>query len=109
MATKKKKAASKKKPSKKKHVQGNPYRAQSFYAICFDCLSRLGTKKAVTRKALLKAYCKASGKDEKRARYDLAVILSPTKEGKGHKSSKMLFYYVERLADTSMVRLHMAK
>lgn len=88
-----------------KHVEGNPYRAGSFYATCFDCLAKMGTKDTVSRKDLLDAYCKSSGKDEKRAKYDLAVILSPTKEGDGHRSSRKLAYWVERL--NGSVRLHM--
>jgi len=89
-----------------KHVEGNPYREGSFYATCFDCLAKMGTKKPVSRKDLLSAYCKASGKDEKRAKYDMAVILSPSKEGDGHRSSRKMAYWVERL--NGSVRLHMA-
>ena len=67
----------------------------------------MGTKKPVSRQKLLTAYCKASGKEVKKAKYDLAVILSPTKEGTGHRSSRKMAYYVERL-ENSMVKLHMA-
>ena len=91
-----------------KNVEGNPYRQGSGYNMAFGCLLRLGKDKPVSRKALLAAYCKASGKDEKRAKYDLAVILSPTQDGVGHRSSRKDSYYVERL-ENSMVRLHMVK
>ena len=104
-----KKTAKKTRPQQKvaKHVDGNPYRDGSFYATCFDCLAKMGTKKPVSRQKLLTAYCKASGKEVKKAKYDLAVILSPTKEGTGHRSSRKMAYYVERL-ENSMVKLHMA-
>jgi len=90
-----------------KHVQGNPYRAGSSYAVCFDTLAKMGTAKPVSRKDLLAAYAKSSGKDAKRAGYDLAVILSPTKEGAGHRSSRKMAYYVRRL-ENGCVQLVMA-
>lgn len=92
----------------KNQFEGNPYRAGKFYGQCFDVLAKMGLDKPVSRKALLEAYCKASGKSEKLGRYDLAVILSPTKEGQGHRSSRKDFYFVERLED-GLVRLHMVK
>lgn len=96
------------KPQQKvtKHVEGNPYRDGSFYATCFDCLAKMGSKKPVSRQKLLEAYAKASGKDVKLAKYDLAVVLSPSREGTGHRSSRKHAYYVERL--NGLVRLHMA-
>jgi len=104
-----KKPAAKTKPTKNpKPVASNPYRPGSHYATCFDCLAKMGNKKPVSRKDLLTAYCEASGKDEKHAKYDLAVVLSPTKEGEGHRSSRKEAYWVERLAD-GLVQLHMAE
>lgn len=103
-------AAATKEPTKKtgpKSANGNPYRQGSHYAICFDCLAKMGKAKPVSRKALLEAYCKASGKDDMHGRYDLAVCLSPTKQGEGHRSSRKEAYWVERL-ENGMVRLHMA-
>jgi|GEM_PF-3900886 len=99
------------KPKSKKPViprrhPRNPYRQGSKYGLCFDVLAKMGLSKPVTRKALTEAYSKASGKDEKHARYDLAVILSPTKDGDGHRSSKKFAYWVERL-ENSAVRLHL--
>ncbi len=92
----------------KNEFAGNPYRAGSYYATCFDVLAKLGgTDKPVNRKALLEAYCKASGKSEKLGRYDLAVILSPTKTGEGHRSSRKNAYWIERLED-GLVKLHMS-
>ena len=85
----------------------NPYREGSGYHVAFSCLEKMGTKKPVSRQKLLTAYCKKSGKEVKKAKYDLAVILSPTKEGTGHRSSRKMAYYVERL-ENSMVKLHMA-
>ncbi len=87
--------------------EGNPYRAGSYYGTCLDCLAQMGLDKPVSRKDLLAEYCKASGKTEKLGRYDLAVILSPTKDGDGHRSSRKTAYWVERL-ENSMVKLHMA-
>jgi hypothetical protein len=115
----KKKATAKKAPTKKatsktktvqttKHVEGNPYRAGSFYATIFDCLSKMGSKKPVSRKDLIAASVKASGKEERLVKYACSVVCSPTKEGAGHRSSKKFAYYVERLAD-GMVQLHMAE
>ena len=113
-ATKKaeKKAPAKKKVATttqpKKHVEGNPYRAGSYYATCFDCLSKMGSKKPVSRQKLLTAYCKASGKENRLAKFDLNVVLSPRQDGcGGHRSSRKHAYWVERL-ENSMVRLHMA-
>ncbi len=92
----------KEKPSTPK----NPYRPGSSYAICFDCLLKMGLANPVSRKDLLLAYAKASGKTEKRANYDLSVVLSPSKDGHGHKSSRKEAYWVERLPN-SRVQLHM--
>ncbi|WFB36800.1 hypothetical protein P3T73_03365 [Kiritimatiellota bacterium B12222] len=115
----KRKSTAKKSPQKRKtkskakqetipkRFKGNPYREGSNYALCFDYLASMGLKKPVTRKDLLEAYSKGSGKDPKRARYDMAVITSPTKNGDGHQSSKKFAYWVERL-ENSAVRLHMA-
>jgi len=92
----------------KNEFAGNPYRAGSYYAMVMDCLFKMGgTDKPVNRKALLEAYCKASGKSEKLGRYDLAVILSPTKTGEGHRSSRKNAYWIERLED-GLVKLHMS-
>ena len=103
-----KKKTAPKKENTQKHVENNPYRAGSNYAVCFDCLFRLSKEKPVTRKALLDEYAKITGKDRKRAKYDIAVVLSPSKEGTGHRSSRKEAYWVEKL-ENSRVRLHMAK
>ena len=93
-------------PMQASHVQGNPYRQGSAYAVCFNTLARMGKDWPVSRKTLLAAYATASGKEPKRAGYDLAVILSPIKEGDGHRSSRKQEYWVERL-ENDMVQLHM--
>ena len=75
----------------------NPYRKGSGYAACFDCLRKMGLEKPVSRKDLLAEYVKSREKEERLAKYDLAVVLSPTKDGEGHRSSRKEAYYVERL------------
>ena len=95
------------KADKSNHVESNPYRAGSAYATCFEVLAKMGKDKPVTRRDLLESYCKASGKDEKHALYDMTVILSPRKDGTGHRSSRKEAYWVERL-ENSMVQLHVA-
>ena len=86
----------------------NGYRAGSNYALCFDLLYQIGRKKPVSRKVLLEKYAQLSGKDLKRAGYDLAVILSVQKDGRFHKSadsaSKKFPHYVGRSGD-GMVQL----
>jgi len=88
-------------PQSKKfpRVEGNPYREGSAYALCFDVFANLSKDKPAPRKAILEAYVKESGKDTKHAGYDLSVVLSPTKEGTGHRSSKKFAYYVARVGD----------
>ena len=88
------------------HVDFNPYRAATNYALAFDILAHSGKMKPVSRKDLLAAFVKC-GRDPKLAAYDLAVVLSPNKNGEGHRSSRKEKYYVERF-ENGFVRLHMA-
>lgn len=83
----------------------NPYRASSNYGVCFDVLSHLAKGKAAKRSDVLSAYAKAGKRDVKLASYDLAVVLSPAKDGTGHRSSRKDKYYVEK--SNGNVQLHM--
>ena len=95
------------KPNKKfPRVSENPYREASHYALAFDILASMGKMKPVSRKDLLAAFVKC-GRDAKLAAYDWAVVLSPNKQGEGHRSSRKEKYYVERF-ENGFVRLHMA-
>ena len=88
------------------HVDFNPYRQATNYALAFNILANTGKLKPVSRKDLLAAFVKC-GRDAKLAAYDLAVVLSPNKNGEGHRSSRKEKYYVERF-ENGFVRLHMA-
>ena len=101
------KSAKPSKPNKKfPRVSENPYREASHYALAFDILASMGKMKPVSRKDLLAAFVKC-GRDAKLAAYDWAVVLSPNKQGEGHRSSRKEKYYVERF-ENGFVRLHMA-
>ena len=65
----------------------NPFRPQSGYSLLLDIISASGSK-GIGRENLLQDYCKASGKDLKHAKYDLAVINSAQEGGNRHKSAK---------------------
>ena len=65
----------------------NPFRPGG-YATLVDLIANAGSK-GVGKEDLLKAYSKASGKDETHCRYDLAVILSAsTTAEKMHRSCR---------------------
>lgn len=64
----------------------NPFREGSGYALLVDLLAAAGS---IGKPEVIKAYCKASGKDEIHARYDLAVILSASTDSeKKHRSCR---------------------
>ncbi len=94
--------------SSKAKVQ-NPYRDGSSYATCFAVLADMALDKPATRKDLIQKAANLTGKDEKLLRYDMAVVLSPRKDGESHRSAKKAsdVYWVERMAEPSMVRLHL--
>ena len=53
----------------------NPFRDGSGYGLLVDIIASAGSK-GIGKEELLKAYCKATGKDIVHAKYDLAVINS---------------------------------
>ena len=64
----------------------NPFREGSGYGLLVDLIANAGSK-GIGREDLLKAYCKASGKDLTHAKYDLAVINSAREDSdKRHRS-----------------------
>ena len=64
----------------------NPFRPGSGYGLILDIIADAGTK-GIGKPDLLKAYCKASGKDLTHAKYDLAVINSAREDSdKRHRS-----------------------
>lgn len=74
-----------KKSSVPRHPK-NPFREDSGYGLLIDLIANAGSK-GIGKPELIKAYVKASGKDEQHSKYDLAVINS-AREGsdKRHRS-----------------------
>jgi hypothetical protein len=65
----------------------NPFRESSNYALAFDCLA--SRPSGMRKDQWLAAYCEASGKDRKRAGYDIAVLMSakgPSLTSERHRS-----------------------
>ena len=77
------------KPQKKSPVprhSKNPFREGSGYGLLVDLIANAGSK-GIGKPDLLKAYCKATGKDIVHAKYDLAVINSAREDSeKRHRS-----------------------
>ena len=69
------------------HDSRNPFRKwDSGYGLLVDLIANAGSK-GIGKEDLLKAYCKATGKDIVHAKYDLAVINSARQESdKRHRS-----------------------
>lgn len=66
----------------------NPFREGSGYGLLVDLLAQAGAK-GIGKPELIKAYAKASGKDEQHSKYDLAVILSAsTNSERKHRSCR---------------------
>ena len=64
----------------------NPFREGSGYGLLLDIIADAGSR-GIGKEDLLKAYCKASGKDLTHAKYDLAVINSAREDSdKRHRS-----------------------
>ena len=65
----------------------NPFREGSGYGLLVDLIAAAGSKDGIGKEDLLKAYCKATGKDIVHAKYDLAVINSAAETSeKRHRS-----------------------
>ena len=64
----------------------NPFREGSGYGLLVDLIAAADSK-GIGKEDLLKAYCKATGKDLTHAKYDLAVINSAREDSeKRHRS-----------------------
>ena len=81
-----KKPAKATKSSIPRHTK-NPFRPGSGYGLILDIIADAGAK-GIGKPDLLKAYCKASGKDLTHAMYDLAVINSAAVGRTRHRSMK---------------------
>ena len=81
-----KKPAKAPKKSPVPHDSRNPFRPGSGYGLLVDLIASAG-QKGIGKEDLLKAYCKATGKDIVHAKYDLAVINSASETSeKRHRS-----------------------
>ena len=66
----------------------NPFREGSSYGLLVDLIASAGSR-GIGKPDLIRAFSKASGKDEIHARYDLAVILSASTDSeKKHRSCR---------------------
>ena len=64
----------------------NPFRPGSGYGLLLDIIADAGAR-GIGKDDLISAYCKATGKDERLARFDLAVINSARQDSdKRHRS-----------------------
>ena len=82
----KKSAKALKKSAVPRHPK-NPFRPGSGYGLLLDLIANAGSK-GIGKEDLLKAYCKAAGKDIVHAKYDLAVINSAREDSdKRHRSA----------------------
>lgn len=65
----------------------NPFREGSGYGLLLDLIASAGSK-GIGKEDLLKAYCKATGKDLIHAKFDLSVINSGEAGRNRHRSMK---------------------
>ena len=66
----------------------NPFREGSGYGLLTDIIASSGSN-GIAKDEVVKAYCKATGKDAQHARYDLAVILSASTDSeRKHRSCR---------------------
>jgi len=81
--------------SKYQRHEKNPFRPNSSYATAFDLLA--SKKSGIRRDEAVKLLAEATGKDEKHAAYDLAVLLSAKESTTGprHKSCKEGFWVMK--------------
>lgn len=85
--TDKKPAKAPKKSAVPRHPK-NPFREGSGYGLLVDLLAQAGAK-GIGKPDLIKAYAKATGKDEQHCKYDLAVILSASTDSeRKHRSCR---------------------
>ena len=84
-------------------ADGNPFREGSAYGVAFDCLAHAGGSEGISKGQLVMAVASATGKDERHASYDCAVLLSAKENGERHQSCRPGFW-VERVND--FLKLH---
>ena len=99
------KGRSDKKPAYKNIPECSPYRPSSAYAVVFSILHK-NREKGITRGEVVKEAMKVTGKDQKRAYFDMVVVSSPNQDGSAHRSANGDTYWVEKFGD-SKLRLHM--
>ena len=81
----------------------NPFREGSGYGLLLDLIANAGSK-GIGKEDLLKAYCKATGKDLIHAKFDLSVINSGEAGRNRHRSMKDNVTII-READNYQVRI----
>ena len=80
----------------------NPFRAGSSYGTCYDILAK--HQDGLSRKKLIELFAKATGKSEKRAGFDAAVLLSAKdSSGERHRSCREGFW-IQRENDHLVLR-----
>ena len=84
-------------------VEGNPFRNGSAYAVAWDVLAHAGGSEGISKGQLIMEVAKATGKDERHAGFDVAVLLSAKENGERHQSCRPGFW-VERTND--FLKLH---
>jgi hypothetical protein len=82
----------------------NPYRRNSGYALVYDILA--SHIEGMRRDQLIYLYAKESGKDMKKARWDVLIVTSVNEDGSGHPSSQRYAYWVDKGAG-GFLKLHM--
>lgn len=86
-AEKEPKAAKPKASKIPRHPQ-NPFREHSGYGTLVDLIAQAGSD-GIAKDALVKAYCRATGKQERLAKFDLSVIVSASQDAeKRHRSCR---------------------
>jgi hypothetical protein len=100
-AKKEPKAAKPKASRVPRHPQ-NPFREGSNYGTLVDLIAQAG-QTGVSKDSLIKSYCRATGKEERLAKYDLSVIVSASQDAeKRHRSCRDGFQVI-RVGDNLSV------
>lgn len=84
----------------------NPYRkSDTGYGLLVDLIANAG-QKGIGKEDLLKAYCKATGKDIVHAKYDLAVINSAAETSEKRHRSCADGFTILKETDNYRIRFH---
>lgn len=81
----------------------NPFRPGSGYGLLVDIIANAGSK-GIGKEDLLKAYCKATGKDIVHAKYDLAVINSASETSERRHRSCADGFTIIKTVDNYRIR-----